>query len=155
MNVYIKAEALEPIEREMAGYRLNHKKVYEMIVTLNHIRRIVGVEQMKKESIEGKIFLIRIETMIGMLVINHLVGTVKTDFAPRTHLRIHPLLDWTELDVWEYIKRENILQYHCIMIMVRKEISFSWLLPLHFPVDSNAKNVDDIRRQNRKICKYR
>ena len=32
----------------------------------------------------------------------------KTDFAPGTHLRIHPLLDWTELNVWEYIERENI-----------------------------------------------
>ncbi len=32
----------------------------------------------------------------------------KTDFAPGTHLRIHPLLDWTELNIWEYIQRENI-----------------------------------------------
>ncbi|RCW86899.1 sulfate adenylyltransferase subunit 2 [Halanaerobium sp. DL-01] len=32
----------------------------------------------------------------------------KTDFAPGTHVRIHPLLDWTELDVWEYIEREQI-----------------------------------------------
>ena len=32
----------------------------------------------------------------------------KTDFAPGTHVRIHPLLDWTELNVWEYIERESI-----------------------------------------------
>jgi sulfate adenylyltransferase subunit 2 len=32
----------------------------------------------------------------------------KTEFAPGTHLRIHPLLDWTELNIWEYIQRENI-----------------------------------------------
>ncbi len=32
----------------------------------------------------------------------------KTDFAPGTHVRIHPLLDWTELNIWEYIQRENI-----------------------------------------------
>jgi sulfate adenylyltransferase subunit 2 len=32
----------------------------------------------------------------------------KTDFAPGTHIRIHPLLDWTELNIWEYIDRENI-----------------------------------------------
>ena len=31
-----------------------------------------------------------------------------TDFKPSTHVRIHPLLDWTELNVWEYIKKENI-----------------------------------------------
>ncbi len=32
----------------------------------------------------------------------------KTDFAPGTSLRIHPLLHWTELDIWLYIQRENI-----------------------------------------------
>jgi sulfate adenylyltransferase subunit 2 len=32
----------------------------------------------------------------------------KTDFAPGTHVRIHPLLDWTEINIWEYIERENI-----------------------------------------------
>src|SRR5262249_32467253 len=32
----------------------------------------------------------------------------KTEFAPGTHVRIHPLLDWTELDIWEYIDRERI-----------------------------------------------
>ena len=32
----------------------------------------------------------------------------KTDFAPGTSIRIHPLLHWTELDIWEYIKREHI-----------------------------------------------
>ena len=24
------------------------------------------------------------------------------------HIRIHPLLHWTELDIWEYIRKENI-----------------------------------------------
>jgi sulfate adenylyltransferase subunit 2 len=32
----------------------------------------------------------------------------KTDFAPGTHVRIHPLLDWTELNIWEYLDRENV-----------------------------------------------
>lgn len=32
----------------------------------------------------------------------------KTDFPQGTHIRIHPLLHWTELDVWLYIKREGI-----------------------------------------------
>ncbi|MDR1664943.1 MAG: sulfate adenylyltransferase subunit 2 [Clostridiales bacterium] len=32
----------------------------------------------------------------------------KTDFARGTHVRVHPLLDWTELNIWEYIERENI-----------------------------------------------
>jgi sulfate adenylyltransferase subunit 2 len=32
----------------------------------------------------------------------------KTDFAPGTHVRVHPLLHWTEINVWEYIQRESI-----------------------------------------------
>jgi sulfate adenylyltransferase subunit 2 len=32
----------------------------------------------------------------------------KTEFAPKTHVRVHPLLEWTELNIWEYINRENI-----------------------------------------------
>lgn len=32
----------------------------------------------------------------------------KTDFEPGTHLRIHPLLHWTEQNIWEYIDRERI-----------------------------------------------
>jgi sulfate adenylyltransferase subunit 2 len=32
----------------------------------------------------------------------------KTTFAEGTHIRIHPLLHWTELNVWEYIEREKI-----------------------------------------------
>ncbi len=31
-----------------------------------------------------------------------------TSFAPGTHLRIHPLLHWTETNIWEYIEREGI-----------------------------------------------
>jgi sulfate adenylyltransferase subunit 2 len=31
-----------------------------------------------------------------------------TDFPPGTHVRVHPLLAWTELDIWRYIQRENI-----------------------------------------------
>jgi sulfate adenylyltransferase subunit 2 len=32
----------------------------------------------------------------------------KTEFTPGTHVRVHPLLDWTELNIWEYIDREKI-----------------------------------------------
>ncbi|WP_159716318.1 sulfate adenylyltransferase subunit CysD [Geminicoccus flavidas] len=31
-----------------------------------------------------------------------------TSFPPGVHVRIHPLLHWTELDIWRYTKRENI-----------------------------------------------
>lgn len=31
-----------------------------------------------------------------------------TDFPPGTHVRVHPLLHWTEIDIWRYIQREAI-----------------------------------------------
>src|SRR5919201_2354278 len=31
-----------------------------------------------------------------------------SDFAPGTDVRVHPLLHWTELDIWGYIDREHI-----------------------------------------------
>ncbi len=31
-----------------------------------------------------------------------------TDFPKGYHIRIHPILHWDEIDIWEYIKRENI-----------------------------------------------
>jgi sulfate adenylyltransferase subunit 2 len=32
----------------------------------------------------------------------------RTDCPPDEHVRVHPLLNWTELDVWRYIERERI-----------------------------------------------
>ena len=32
----------------------------------------------------------------------------KITFPTGTHIRVHPLLDWTEINIWEYIKYENI-----------------------------------------------
>ncbi|MEQ8702262.1 MAG: sulfate adenylyltransferase subunit CysD [Bauldia litoralis] len=32
----------------------------------------------------------------------------KTEFPPGTHVRIHPILHWTEIDIWRYTLREKI-----------------------------------------------
>lgn len=31
-----------------------------------------------------------------------------TAFPPGSHVRVHPLLDWTELNIWDYVARERI-----------------------------------------------
>lgn len=69
----------------------------------------------------------------------------KTDFVPGTHLRIHPLLDWTELDIWEYIAREAIPitgLYFDRGEGKRYRSLGCW--PCTQPVDSTAKNVAEI-----------
>ena len=37
-----------------------------------------------------------------------ILGPVQDGFLKGTHIRIHPLLHWTELNIWEYIEREGI-----------------------------------------------
>jgi sulfate adenylyltransferase subunit 2 len=69
----------------------------------------------------------------------------KTDFAPGTHVRIHPLLDWTELNIWEYIRREGIPTvslYYNHGDGTRYRSLGCW--PCTKPVRSDARTVDEI-----------
>ena len=69
----------------------------------------------------------------------------KTDFAPGTHVRIHPLLDWTELNIWEYIEKENIPVVSLYFDQGSgKRYRSLGCYPCTFPVESPAKNVSDI-----------
>ncbi|MBE0696504.1 MAG: sulfate adenylyltransferase subunit 2 [Anaerolineaceae bacterium] len=69
----------------------------------------------------------------------------KTDFAPGTHLRIHPLLDWTELNIWEYIKRESIPTVSLYYNQGSgKRYRSLGCYPCTFPVESPATTVDEI-----------
>ncbi len=74
----------------------------------------------------------------------------KTDFAPGTHIRVHPLLDWTELNIWEYIERENIPITHLYFDQGNgKRYRSLGCYPCTTPVDSTAKNVADIVKELR------
>jgi len=74
----------------------------------------------------------------------------KTDFAPGTHIRIHPLLDWTELNIWEYIQRENIPITRLYFDQGNgKRYRSLGCYPCTTPVDSTAKNVADVVKELR------
>ncbi|MDP3920687.1 MAG: sulfate adenylyltransferase subunit CysD [Candidatus Omnitrophota bacterium] len=69
----------------------------------------------------------------------------KTDFAPGTHIRVHPLLDWTELDIWEYIQKEGIPVVPLYFDQGKGERYRSLgCYPCTFPVESPAKSIKDI-----------
>jgi len=69
----------------------------------------------------------------------------KTDFARGTHVRIHPLLHWTELNVWEYIERESIPVIPLYFADSKGERYRSiGCAPCTFPVKSNARTVHEI-----------
>ena len=69
----------------------------------------------------------------------------KTDFAPGTHVRVHPLLDWTELNIWEYIDREKIptvsLYYDQGEGTRYRSLG---CYPCTNPIESTAKNTAEI-----------
>jgi sulfate adenylyltransferase subunit 2 len=69
----------------------------------------------------------------------------KTDFAPGTHVRVHPLLDWTELNIWEYIRQENI---PIVSLYFNrgdgKRFRSLGCYPCTSPIDSRACTLDEI-----------
>ena len=69
----------------------------------------------------------------------------KTDFKPGTHVRIHPLLDWTELNIWEYIKKEDIPVVSLYFNQGEgKRFRSLGCYPCTNPIDSVSKNIDEI-----------
>lgn len=68
----------------------------------------------------------------------------KTDFAPGTSLRIHPLLAWTELDVWRYIARENIPVVDLYFAKDGKRYRSLGCAPCTGSVASTASTVEEI-----------
>lgn len=79
-----------------------------------------------------------------------------TDFPPGTHVRVHPLLHWTELDIWEYIKREDIPMvplYYAKPYYKFDGVDYGGKMMrfrslgekgITFPLESNAATLDEI-----------
>ena len=67
-----------------------------------------------------------------------------TDFAPGTHVRVHPLLHWTEVDIWRYIERENIPVVPLYFARGGKRFRSLGEQGITFPIDSDATSVAEI-----------
>ncbi len=72
-----------------------------------------------------------------------------TTLEPGEHIRVQPLLDWTEVDIWRYIERENIPIPQ--MYFARKgEDGLNYRFrslgcwPITKPVQSDASNIEQI-----------
>ena len=71
-------------------------------------------------------------------------GQYATECEPGSHVRIHPLLHWTELNIWEYIARENIPVVPLYFARDGKRYRSLGCVPCTFPIESNAKTVAEI-----------
>ncbi len=69
------------------------------------------------------------------------------NYPESVHVRVHPLLGWTELDIWRYIKREKIPIVD--LYFSRKGFRYRSLgdKDITFPMKSNASSVDEIIKE--------
>jgi sulfate adenylyltransferase subunit 2 len=71
-------------------------------------------------------------------------GQFATGSAKGEHVRVQPLLDWTEVDVWRYIQRENIPIPQMYFSRNGKRFRSLGCSPITHPIESNASNIDEI-----------
>jgi sulfate adenylyltransferase subunit 2 len=59
-------------------------------------------------------------------------------------LRVHPILHWTEIDIWRYIQRENIPIVDLYFSRNGKRYRSLGDRDITFPVESAASTLDEI-----------
>jgi sulfate adenylyltransferase subunit 2 len=67
-----------------------------------------------------------------------------TEYPPGVHLRIHPLLHWTEIDVWRYIRREGIPVVDLYFARDGRRYRSLGCAPCTGTVASTARDIDEI-----------
>jgi sulfate adenylyltransferase subunit 2 len=68
----------------------------------------------------------------------------KSTAAEDNHFRVHPILHMTELDIWNYIKRENIPIPELYFAKDGKRYRSLGCVPCCSPIESEASTVDEI-----------
>jgi sulfate adenylyltransferase subunit 2 len=71
-------------------------------------------------------------------------GYYTTSVPDGAHLRVHPLLSWTELDIWEYTLRENIPYVSLYLARDGKRYRSLGEKNITVPIDSNADSLEAI-----------
>ena len=71
-------------------------------------------------------------------------GIFWSDFAEAHHVRIHPMLHWSEVDIWLYIKRENIPVVSLYFAKNGYRYRSIGCKICTKPIKSNAKTIDEI-----------
>jgi sulfate adenylyltransferase subunit 2 len=147
----LKTEALKhTLSGEWPRYRFNHaRKAYERDTNTEPFTGVIVGARADEEGSRSKERYFSPRNTENLWDVGdqppEFWNQYKTDFAPGTHLRIHPLLDWTELNIWEYIERENIptvsLYYNQGAGKRYRSLGCG---PCTLMVDSDARNVSDI-----------
>ena len=68
----------------------------------------------------------------------------KSTAADQTHLRVHPLLHWTEFDIWQYVQREQMPVCPLYFARDGKRYRSIGCHTCCAPIDSDADTIDKI-----------
>jgi len=72
----------------------------------------------------------------------------QTDFGKECqHVRVHPILHWSELEIWEYIKRNNVPWNPLYASRNGYRYRSLGCQPCTHPIKSNAKTIEDFERE--------
>ena len=61
-----------------------------------------------------------------------------------SHMRVHPILHWTELNVWQYVKQEKLPINPLYFAKSGKRYRSLGCMPCTVPVPSQAETIDEI-----------
>lgn len=75
------------------------------------------------------------------------IFTYTSEFKNASHVRVHPLLHWREIDIWCYIKEKNIPINSLYFAKNGKRYRSIGYQETTIPVKSNAKNIDEIIKE--------
>jgi sulfate adenylyltransferase subunit 2 len=147
----LKTEALKKtLSGEWPRYRMNHaKRAYELDPQGEPFTGVIAGVRADEEGSRSKERYFSPRTNQSAWEVGdqppEFWNQYKTEFAPGTHVRIHPLLDWTELNIWEYIDREGIPTVSLYYDQgTGKRYRSLGCYPCTFPVESTAKNPKEI-----------
>lgn len=61
-----------------------------------------------------------------------------------SHMRVHPILHWTELDTWQYVKQEKLPVNPLYFAKNGKRYRSLGCMPCTVPIPSTASTIDEI-----------
>lgn len=151
----LKTEALKKtLSGEGIRYKLDHtkKKYVPDINKEPYTGVIVGIRADEEGSRSKERYFSARDKNSNWDIANQppeLWNQFKTDFEPGTHVRIHPIVDWSELDIWKYINKEKIPVTNLYFAKKGKDGKFYryrslGCYPCTKPIESKAKTPAEI-----------
>ena len=71
-------------------------------------------------------------------------GLFPSEVSPSQHYRVHPLLSWTELDIWEYIHSEKIPFSTLYLSKNKKRYRSLGCAPCTGSISSEASSIEEL-----------